>query len=248
MNIAVCVCQVPEITSVIGFVDETIDISRVNTVINPYDEYALEEAVRFKEHFEGSCVTVFSVAPVSAKEMLRKTLSMGADRAVLVSDSGVSDPFQTAQALCLAISDFYKDALPDLIFCGKHSTDFQSAQVPPMLSELLGIVSVSAITKLTASTESIKVERAIEGGIEYIEVTYPVLFSAEKGLNIPRKTSIRAVMDAKKKPINLFSVTLSENAYVVMTSIVPLERKKICTFVSDEKELIQLLTEKHILC
>ncbi len=246
MNIAVCICQVPDTASVIGFVDGKIDRSRVNEVMNPCDEYALEEAVCLKERFEGSMVTVFSVAPISAKEMLRKALAMGADRAVLVS-SNVSDPFQTAQVLSRALSVFYAGELPDLVFCGKHSTDFQNAQVPPMLAAMLGIPSVSGITALSASSERLQVEREIEGGIEYIETTYPALFSAEKGLNIPRKNSIRSVMEARKKTIEQLSLTPCENARVVMSTIKPRERKKICKFVSDEKELIRVLREERSL-
>ncbi len=88
MNIAVCVCLVPDTASVVGYLDGAVDYSRVNVVMNHYDEYALEEAVRLKERVEGSVVTVFSFAPDSAREVLRKALAMGADRAFRVSCSG----------------------------------------------------------------------------------------------------------------------------------------------------------------
>lgn len=245
MNIAVCVCQVPDAASVIGFVDGLIDLSRVNEVMNPYDEYALEEAVRLKELFTGSVVTVFSIAPASAKEMLRKALAMGADRAILLNDAVLSDPYQTAVALSRALVAFYADTLPDLVFCGKQSTDFQSAQVPAMLAELLGMGAVTAISALHISSEGFQVEREIEGGIEFFDVHYPALFSAEKGLNIPRKTSVKSVMEARKKTIDLFSPSLDEAPYVVMTGMKPLDRKKRCQFLSDEKELIRLLREER---
>jgi electron transfer flavoprotein beta subunit len=242
MHIAVCLCQVPDTASVIGFVEKTIDLSRVNEVLNPFDEYALEEAVRLKERFEGSVVTLFSVASSSAKEMFRKALALGGDRAVLVSARELSDPFQTAMLLSRAIAVFYAGALPDLVFCGKHSTDFQSAQVPLMLAELLGLESVSAIIKLEASEEAIRVEREIEGGIESLEVHYPALFSVEKGLNVPRKTTIKAVMEARKKPVDLLPVIISESPYVTITSIKPLVRAKKCRFVPDARELVRLLS------
>ncbi len=244
MNIAVCLCQVPDTASVIGFVNGTRDLSRVNWVMNPFDEYALEEAVRLKERFAGSVVTLFSIAPGAAKEMLRKALAMGADQAVLISGTEVSDPFQTARVLSRAILDFYRDALPDLVFCGKHSTDFQSAQVPLMLAEMLGIESVSSIVKLSATAEGLQVEREIEGGIEYLDVRYPALFSAEKGLNVPRKTTIKGVMEARKKPIDLLQVTIDDRAFVSMTNVKPLERKKVCRFVSEPGELIRLLIDE----
>ena len=245
MNIAVCVCQVPDTASVIGFVDGIRDLSRVNEVMNPYDEYALEEAVRLKECFAGSVVTVFSIVPASSKEMLRKALAMGADRIILLQEAVLSDPYQTAVALSRAMLTFYADTLPDVVFCGKQSTDFQSAQVPAMLAELLGMGAVTAISTLHVSGEGFQVEREIEGGMEFFDVHYPALFSAEKGLNIPRKTSVKSVMEARKKPIDLFSLSLDEASYVTMTGAKPLDRKKRCQFVSDEKELIRLLREKH---
>lgn len=248
MDIAVCLCQVPDTASVISVLDGAVDLSRVHEVMNPFDEYALEEAVRLKERFEGSVVTLFCAAPPSAKEMLRKALALGGDRAVLISGTEEpSDPFQTALLLSRAISACYATALPDLILCGKHSTDFQSAQVPLMLAELLDLASVSAVIKLNASTEGIQVEREIEGGIELLDLHYPALFSVEKGLNVPRKTTIKAVIEARKKPIDHLSLTLSESPFVAITAMKPLIRKKQCRFVSDAKELIRLLGHEEAL-
>ncbi len=247
MRLAVCLCLVPDTASVVGFLDGQIDLSRVNEVMNPYDEYALEEAVRCKERFADSVVTVFTVAPASAKEMLRKALAMGADYAVHVIDTPVSDPFQTAKVLSQVISDFYKKTLPDIIFCGKQSTDFQSAQVPSMLAELLDITAVTGITRLHVSAETVQVEREIEGGFESFELHTPALFSAEKGLNIPRKTSIKAVMEARKKTIELLSFSLDEPRRVAMTQFQPFERKKQCRFLADEKELVRFLHKEHAL-
>ena len=204
--------------------------------------------MRFKERVEGSVVTVFSFAPDSAKEMLRKALAMGADRAVRVrcTEEGLhpSDPFLTALGLSRAISGFYGALLPDLVFCGKQSTDFQSAQVPSMLAELLGMDSVSGITSLHASGDFLRVEREIEGGIEAIDVSFPALLSAEKGLNEPRNTSIRAVMDARKKTVELLEVSLLEEPFAVLSGVEPLERKKICCFVPDEHELLRILSHE----
>ncbi len=247
MHIAVCLCQVPDTASVISFVEGAVDLSRVNQVMNPFDEYALEEAVRLKERFEGSKVTLFCVAPPSGREMLRKALAMGGDRALLLTVTGHPDPFQTALILSRAIADFYGEALPDLVFCGKHSTDFQSAQVPLMLAEQLGLESVSAIIKLEASQESIQVEREVEGGVELLEVHYPALFSVEKGLNVPRKTTIKAVMEARKKTVDLLPVTISESPFVTMSSIKPLVKAKKCRFMPDARELLRLLSDEHAL-
>lgn len=248
MNIAVCLCPVPDAASVIGFANGITDRSKVHEVINPYDEYALEEAVRLKERFGDSVVTLFSVAAgPAAGEMLRKALALGADRAVLVSCPEASDPYQTAVALSLAISASYAGVLPDLVFCGKHSTDFQSGQVPPMLAELLGIASVSAVSALHATGEGVQVEREIEGGVEFIDLPYPALLSAEKGLNLPRNTTIKAVMEARKKTIDLMPVVVGEPPFVRMTGIEPLERKKTCRMALDEQELIRLLSRERAL-
>ena len=245
MNIAVCVCQVPDTASVIGVVDGEGDFSRVHEVMNPYDEYALEEAVRLKEHYLPGEVTVFSVAPASATEMVRKALAMGADRAILVDHMAHSDPYLTAIALSRAIAFFFGDTLPDIVFCGKQSTDFQSAQVPPMLAELLGMEAVTGICSLRASSDGLQVEREIEGGIEFFDLHYPALLSAEKGLNIPRRTSMKSVMEARKKNIDSFFLSLDAPPYVVITGLKSLDRKKRCQFLSDGKELIGLLREKH---
>ena len=248
MNIAVCVCAVPDTASVVGYLDGAIDYSRVNLVMNPYDEYALEEAVRLKERVEGSVVTVFSFAPDSAREVLRKALAMGADRAFRVScsrgDLSPTEPFLTALGLSRAIAGYYAARLPDLVFCGKQSTDFQSAQVPSMLAELLGMPSVSGITSLQITGDLLRVEREIEGGIEAIKVTFPAVLSAEKGLNEPRNTSIRSVMEARKKTVDLLEVSLHEEPFVVMSGIEPLDRKKICCFVPDEHELLRVLSHE----
>ncbi len=240
MHLVVCICQVPDTASVIGFADGTIDRSRVNDVINPYDEYALEEALRQKERLVGSTVTVFTAGPPSSGDILRKALAMGADRAFLVS-AEPRDPWQSALLLCRAILSVYPEQLPDLLFCGKQSTDFQSGQVPSMLAELLGIASFSGALSLEATSVGVRAEREIEGGSEFAELRYPVLISAEKGLNIPRKISIKGVMEGRKKPLEVVEGSIEEPPCVILRGIVPLERKKRCSFLTDAGELVELL-------
>ncbi|NTW57032.1 MAG: electron transfer flavoprotein subunit beta/FixA family protein [Chlorobiaceae bacterium] len=247
MKIAVTVCFVPDTASVIDIVDGALDRSRLNLVMNPFDEYALEEAVRVRErHGEGS-VTVFSAAPASSKELLRKVLARGADGAVLVPVEDTIDPWQTAMLLSQAVSVFYGDVLPDLVFSGKKSTDFQSEHVPVMLAELLGIASVSGVIALKETAEGFDAEREIENGIECSSVKLPVLFSVEKGLNTPRNASIRAVMDARKKPIEIFPAGLVGKPRVRLTGLEAVVRKKQCRFAGDEKELLGVLAnELHL--
>lgn len=247
MNIAVTVCFVPDTASVIEIADGAVDSSRLNLVMNPYDEYALEEAVRFRERFGEGKVTVFTAAPLSSKELLRKALARGADNAVFIPAEGIPDPFQTASMLSLAIAGFYGNVPPDFVFAGKQSTDFQSAQVPVMLAELLGVASVSGVSALKMNGEIFEAEREIENGIEFSTVRPPVLFSIEKGLNSPRNTSIKAVMDAKKKPIEFFAAENRERPYVRVTGMEPVQRKKQCRFLADEKELLTVLSNERIL-
>ncbi|NTV98181.1 MAG: electron transfer flavoprotein subunit beta/FixA family protein [Chlorobiaceae bacterium] len=247
MNIAVTVCFVPDTASVIEIADGMVDRSRLNFVMNPYDEYALEEAVRIRERRGEGLVTVFTVAPPSLTELLRKVLARGADKAVLISSGDMPDPFQTASMLSQAIKGFYGNILPDLLFAGKQSTDFRSAQVPAMLAELLGIASVSGVSALKDTGDVFEVEREIENGIEFITVESPVLFSVEKGLNTPRNSSIKAVMEARKKPIGLFKAACPEKPYVRVTGLASVTRKKQCRFLADEKELIELLIHERTL-
>jgi electron transfer flavoprotein beta subunit len=241
MNIAVTVCFVPDSASVIEIADGAVDRSMLNFVLNPYDEYALEEAVRQRERAGAGVVTVFSVAPASFKEPLRKVLAKGADNAVLLPAEGLLDTFRTASILAEAITAYYGDVMPDLIFAGKQSTDFRSAQVPVMLAEQLGIASLSGASVLTASGRGFDAARDIENGIEYCDITPPALISVEKGLNTPRNAGIKAVMEARKKPITLFDAVCPEKPMVKTACLEPLARKKQCRFLADEKELLRIL-------
>jgi electron transfer flavoprotein beta subunit len=243
MNIAVTVCFVPDTASVIEISNGELDRSRINDVINPYDEYALEEAVRCKERAGNGMVTVFSVASESSKELLRKTLAKGADRAVLVNNAAPADPGETALILSRAIMSDFSGTLPDLIFCGKQSTDFQSAQVPPMLAEILRINSACGASALKISGDKVETEREIEGGIEYIDMKLPALLSIEKGLNTPRNTTIKAVMEARKKPIDLVSVAVDTQPFVRLGKLYAHDQKRRCIFLSGEQELVRLLSQ-----
>ncbi|NTW81782.1 MAG: electron transfer flavoprotein subunit beta/FixA family protein [Chlorobiaceae bacterium] len=245
MNIAVTVCFVPDTASVIEISNGELDRSRINDVINPYDEYALEEAVRCKERAGNGMVTVFSVASESSKELLRKTLAKGADRAVLVNNAAPADPGETALILSRAIMSVYRGTLPHLIFCGKQSTDFQSSQVPPMLAELLGINSASGASVVKLSGDNLETEREIEGGIEYTDLKLPALLSIEKGLNTPRNTTMKAVMEARKKPIDLVTVEVDAKPFVRLERLDAHDQKRKCLFLSGEQELVRLLIQER---
>ncbi|ABB24609.1 electron transfer flavoprotein subunit beta/FixA family protein [Pelodictyon luteolum] len=242
MEIAVCVCLVPDTASVIGFQDGRLDMTRVSEVMNPYDEYALEEALRMREGPGGGVVRVFSVASPEKKELLRKSLAMGADRLVIVEGPATPDPWQTASALRDAFAEVYGDSMPDMVFCGRRSTDFGSGEVPGMLAALLGMPSVSAVVSLDVAPDgSFLLVREIEGGAEHMSVGMPVLFSTEKGLNIPRKTSMKGVMEARKKPVDILPQTETHAPRAALSAIRPAVKRKPCHMLDGVDELVRRL-------
>ncbi len=199
MNILVCVKQVPDTESTVRIAADckTIQSQDLNFVLNPYDEYAIEEALRLKEA-RGGEVTLLTVGSEEAKKSLRTGLAMGADKALhVVCNHNHQDSLATARALADAIK-----GLPhDLILCGKQAVDDDQAQVPIMLAELLGLPSVSAAVKLEIKDGSATARREIETGVEIVETSLPAVITAHKGLNEPRYPSLKGIMMAKKKEI-----------------------------------------------
>jgi electron transfer flavoprotein beta subunit len=178
-----------------------IETNGIKYVMSPYDEYAVEEALRLKEKVGDSTVTIVSVGPDRAVEAIRTGLAMGADDAVHVNDPAMegSDSLGTARALAKAIQDNGFD----IIFGGKQAIDLDQAQLGSALAECLDIPQVNIIAKFELSEDKTKatVNRRIEGGEEVIEATLPALFTCEKGLNEPRYASLPGIMKAKKKPL-----------------------------------------------
>lgn len=169
----------------------------VKFVINPYDEYAVEEAVSIKEK-HGAEVTVVTIGPPRAESALRTALAVGADKAIIVNDESVfGDEYVIAKVLAaVAKRDSY-----DLILGGYMAVDDGAAQVGPRLAEELGIVHISTITQLEVEGGKVKVEKDVEGDVEIIEAAMPVLLTAQQGLNEPRYPALPGIMKAKKKPI-----------------------------------------------
>lgn len=202
MNMIVCMKQVPDTEAQIrvkpdgsGIVD-----SDIKFVMNPYDEFGVEEALQLKEKFGGT-VTIVCLGPQRAVDAIRTGLAMGADKAVHLDDPAFEggDAFSTAKALATAI----KGMEYDLIFCGKQAIDDDFAQVGPALAEMLGIPQVVVVTKVEVSEDAkkAKVNRQIIGGEEIIDVPLPAVLTAQKGLNEPRYASLPGIMKAKKKEI-----------------------------------------------
>ena len=179
--------------------------SGVETVLNAFDEYAIEAALQLKEKVGGdSTVTIVTMAPDSGKEVVRKALAMGADDAILLSDAGFggSDVLGTAYALAQAI----KKHGFDLVLSGTQSTDAITGDVPGTLAEFLGVPGITYVRKLELDGTTIKAERETDSGYTKVSAPLPALVSVAKGINEPRYPSLKGILGAKKKPIAIQTV------------------------------------------
>jgi electron transfer flavoprotein beta subunit len=204
VRIIVCVKQVIDTGAALTLKEGQVDTEGLPRVLNPYDEFAVEEAVRIKEQApEETTVTLMTLGPDRFKDTLRKGLAMGADQAVHLLDSAFEglDCLGVATALSKAIGTLEYD----LILCGRQAVDDDMAQVGPAIAVLLGIPFVTVVTELKLSDDRQKAEvtRQIEGGSEIIEAPLPLLITCQKGLNEPRLPSLKGIMAAKKKEVTI---------------------------------------------
>jgi len=201
MNIIVFIKQVPDTATriKIGPDKKNIDESDVTWIISPYDEFALEEALRIKEKAGSGKVTVITMGSDRAATALRNALAMGADEAVHLNDPAFegSDAFATASVLAAAV----KNRPFDILFFGKMGVGLDQSQVPSMVAELLNLPQATQIAKLEVGEGKVTAHREIEGATEEVECAIPVVLAAEKGLNDPRYPSLKGIMAAKKKPL-----------------------------------------------
>jgi len=216
MNIVVCVSHVPDTTTKINVAGDqrNIDPAGVKFILNPYDEFAVEEALRLRDKHKGE-ITAISVGPDTAKEAIRQALAMGADKGVLVKGDK-SDSFAVAEMLANTI----KPLNADLILLGKQSIDFDGAEIAPMLSELLDLPAATVVVGLEINGTQVKAEKEVEGGKETIELELPCIIAAQKGLNDPRYPSLPNIMKAKQKPIQ----EVSGEASGTRTEVVKMEK------------------------
>ena len=207
MKVAVCVKQVPDTASLIKpTADGTaIETFGLNYVVNPYDEYAIEEALRIKQKFPGSDVTALSVGPERVKEALRTALAMGADQAVhvVLDQQQPGNPLDMARTLAAALKSLGSF---DVILCGRQAVDVDEWGVGPMIAELLGLPSLSVVKKLDVTEGRATAETESEGALRVVETTLPCVVTAQKGLNEPRYASLPGLMAAKKKEIKVMTL------------------------------------------
>ena len=200
MKIFVCIKQVPDTETKIKTAGSGIDTNGIKWVMNPYDEYAVEEAVKLRDANPGAQVWVASLGPKTrVVESIRTALAMGADEGLVIhSDLGL-DSYGTAKALAKAIE---QEGGATVIFTGKLAIDDNASAVGQMVAEFLKIPHTSVVSKFSFSNGSVEVHRDIEGGAkEVVQMQTPALVAANKGLNMPRYASLPGIMKAKKKTI-----------------------------------------------
>jgi electron transfer flavoprotein beta subunit len=253
VNIVVCIKQVPGTTQVkINPDTGTLIRDGVEAVVNPFDEYAIEEALRIKERMGGGVVKVISMGPPQAEAVLKSAIAMGADEGYLVSDRAFagSDTWATSYTLSKGIQALGKT---HLIICGKQAIDGDTAQVGPGVAEMLGLPFVAWVRKVEeVSDTSIRVERLMEHGYDVVEMPLPGLITVVKEINTPRMASLRGKMRAKTAPIKILDAQtlnvdktktgLAGSPTQVLRSFVP-ERKTGGEKISGE---IPVLVDKMV--
>jgi electron transfer flavoprotein beta subunit len=227
LNICVFVKRVPDTESKIRINHDTNSIIEegLNFVLNPYDEYAVEEALRLREA-SGGKVTVLSVGTEESLVVLKKCLAMGADEAMLVKDEKPEtyDGLRTAKIISQVFRKKFSDS--ELLLFGKQAVGADNSQIPSMVAEFLGLPQVNVVTELEIEGNHGLAQREIEGALEKVSFALPAVISAQKGLNEPRYETLKGIMMAKKKEIPalaLQDLDLSEEDISPQLEIVRLE-------------------------
>jgi electron transfer flavoprotein beta subunit len=244
MKIAVCVSHVPDTATKIkiGGDSKSIDPTDVTYIINPYDEYAIEEALKTKEKVGGEVVAI-SLGGDNNKDSIRKALAMGIDSAVLLKDDEFRDSFSIAQALAEEI----KTQGAELVFFGKQAVDYDNSITGQLTAEMLEYNCVSVVVGFNIDGNKITAEREIEGGKEIVETILPAVITTQKGLNEPRYASLKGIMSAKRKTIEEKAAASSDNKIEVLEMKKPQGKqagKIIGNDASAVPELVRLLKEE----
>ena len=249
MKIAVIVKQVPDTETRANLGATGLETAGVKFILNPYDEFAIEEAIKTRDKLKGE-VFVISLGPDRVVEALRTALAMGCDNGIQVQvsedDYKKCDSYVIAKALAEALKQ--KGAF-DIIFAGKQAIDDDAFAVPQMIGEFLGLPRATVVTKLEISADgkSAKANRAIEGGAEeVIEISLPAIVAAHKGLNTPRYASLPGIMKAKQKKIDVLPIASlgtgpQESKVEYISFELPPERKAGQKFTGTPEELAQKL-------
>jgi electron transfer flavoprotein beta subunit len=242
LKIAVCLKRVPDTVAkiTVGADRKSIDETGLKFVPNPYDEFAIEEALALKEKAGAGETAVFSLGTEAAQETVRAALAMGIDRAVLLQSPGSPDGLEVAKALAAEL----EGGGFDLILFGKLAVDDYNQQVGPMVAELLGLPCITSVAHLAIADGAVEAEREIEGGVEVVACRLPAVLTCDKGLNNPRLPSLKGIMAAKKKPLEVKPVTLGAGSLEVLALEYPPERQAgriVGEGVDAVPELVRLL-------
>lgn len=255
MKIAVCVKQVPDSETRINLPGPAAELDRsgFTRTLNPYDAYAVEEAVRIKEKSGAAEITVVTIGPDTVKETLKKDcLAVGCDKAVIVNDPALLGADEASVATVLAA--FLRKERYDLILLGIKAIDDDSAQVGILLADKLGLPHVATVTKLELGDGRLTAHREIEGGKEIVEAPLPAVLTCQKGLNEPRLPSLPNIMKAGMKPLATMScadlgIPVPSNKVRIVQYVPPAARSG-CKLVEGEdagaaaRELARLLNEE----
>lgn len=249
MNYFVCLKQVPDTTTRFQLKEgeKEVDLSAVKWVINPYDEFALEEAIQWSEKDSGK-VEVCAVGPAQTKEALRTALAMGAHSGVHVHTEQSLDSLQTAQVMFDLLGEKLKKS--DIIFCGRSAVDWNFSAFGGALAQLLNRMYISLAVKIEKKENYLEIHRSVEGGlVEILEVTGPVVVSVTKGINTPRYPSLPGIMKAKNKPIETLCAPSFNPHFTVENLSFPKPRPSVQmiegTAVEQAQKLARLLKEKE---
>ncbi len=205
MNIVVCMKQVPDTEVERSLVpgDNTVDRASVDGVINYIDEFAIEEALKIAEA-QGGEVTILSMGPAKAADSIRKALSMGADKAVHVTDDALAGSDAVATSLALAAA--LKQVGFDLVVFGSESTDARTGLVPAMVAERLGVPQLTLASKVDVDGSSVTIRRLTDDGYAVVTGPLPAVVSVVEKINEPRYPTFKGIMAAKKKPVQVLSL------------------------------------------
>jgi electron transfer flavoprotein beta subunit len=245
VKILVCVKEVPDTEAYIKIASDqkSIDESDITFIMNPYDEYAVEEALKIQENSGGE-TTAICMGSERANEILRSAVAMGIENPVRIKcDDMIIDGLTTAKVLANAL----KDMEFDLLIMGKEAIDTGNMQIGPILGHLLDLPCITLVTKLEINDGKVIAERELENGTEVIEAQLPCIITAQKGLNEPRYPSLRGKMMAKKKEIDEREITVDEPNVKLVTLAYPQDRgesKIVGEGPEAVSELVRLLREE----
>ena len=247
MNIAVCVKQVPDTASQLKISEDNKSIKDdgIKYEINPFDEYALEEALRLKDNDSTINITVISLGPERVKQSLTKTLAMGADEALYIETNEIIDDCMNIATI---IAKEIKKNQYDLILFGKKSVDQDNNQVGIMVGEINNISCISNCSEFKIDGNKIIANREVEGSVEVFESELPVIITHEKGKNELRFPSLKDLMAAKKKPINTIKIESNNEKRSELVQLEYPEKREEGVIIGEDKsavsELVRILREE----